>query len=183
MPANSSEIKAVMKRGGWFRLYSEVVDDPKVQLLPDRLFKLWINLLAITAQRRGHLPPARDIAFRLRISLADAEDDLAALISHGLLDWTTVDGKKALQPHNWTTWQPPSSLSTKRVVRHRKNKRNGDETAVKRSCHGRETLDETVETYSRSTSTSTVETYREGNASQEKEVDTLEGYDTREVLS
>jgi hypothetical protein len=151
MPNKSGEIKTNINRGGWFRLYANILNDPKVQLLPDRLFKFWINCLAITSDQRGYLPAPREIAFRLRLSLTEVEDDLAILMTHGLVDAVTVDGKTQLQPHNWFAWQPPSYYSTERVRKWRRNKRetkrNGDVTA-----------DETNETYSTSTVT-------EGNTS------------------
>ena len=45
--------------GRWFRLYVGVVHDPKVQALPPRLFKFWINLLCITSEHDGVIPPAK----------------------------------------------------------------------------------------------------------------------------
>lgn len=156
-------------RCGWFRLYVEMIDDPKVQLLPDRLFKLWINLLAITSARHGTIPSAKEIAYRLRLTcLTEVEDDIASLIQHGLLDWSEVDGKRVLQPHNWWSWQPPSGRSTNRVHKHRKKRKSEGETAVKRFSNA----DETTETYSSLVST-TVESIYTGVASQGWEIDSL----------
>ena len=50
----------------WFRLYDAVLDDPKVQRLPDRIFKAWINLLCLASRHGGTLPPVDDVAFALR---------------------------------------------------------------------------------------------------------------------
>jgi hypothetical protein len=53
----------------WFRLYSEVMNDPKVQSLRPELFKFWINLLCLAnvQKERGSLPPTAAIAFQLRM--------------------------------------------------------------------------------------------------------------------
>ena len=70
----------------WFRLYHAVLDDPKVQRLPDRLFKAWINLLCLGCRRGGDLPPAGDVAFALRVSAGEAGKILDALSAAGLVD-------------------------------------------------------------------------------------------------
>ncbi len=50
----------------WFRFYSEVLDDPKVQGLSLGLFKMWINLLCIAARNDGYLPAGSHILARQR---------------------------------------------------------------------------------------------------------------------
>ena len=151
MTLKAGKIKSVAVRGGWFRMYADILNDPKVQLLPDRMFKFWVNCLALTSEKRGHLPDAREIAFRLHLNLTEVEDDLASLMTHGLLDTLNVEGRTKLQPHNWFDWQPPSYHSTERVQKWR---RNGRETGVKRNV----TVPETNETYSKSQSVSSVAT-------------------------
>ena len=39
----------------WFRMYEEILDDPKVQKLPDDLFKAWVNVLALSSRNGGKL--------------------------------------------------------------------------------------------------------------------------------
>lgn len=135
MADKSKSRKTVAYRGGWFRLYHDLVDDPKVQQLPDELFKFWVNLLCLTSRERtGQLPDLSSLPFRLRLPRATVEDYVMILIDRGLLEW--VDSKAGvLAPHNWGQRQP--STSTDRVRKHRQVKR--DETQVKRD----ETLDET----------------------------------------
>ena len=145
MHNKSAKIKAVSHKGGWFRMYAEILNDSKVQLLPERMFKFWVNCLALTSEKRGYLPAPRDIAFRLHLGLTEVEDDLAILMTHGLIDAVSVDGKTNLQPHNWFDWQPLSYHSTERV---RKWRRKGRET--KRNADV--TVSVTNETYSRSKS-------------------------------
>src|SRR5580704_4644928 len=75
----------------WLSLYSDVVSDPKVQLLPGDKFKAWINLLCVASQHDGILPPLADLAFTLRTT----EDKITALlddlVEKGLLDVTSDD--------------------------------------------------------------------------------------------
>jgi hypothetical protein len=112
-PETSSKIKPWQRP--WFRLYTEVLDDPKVQRLPDALFKTWINALCIAARNNGKLPPIADLAFSIRLSEKDASKRVAQLIAAGLLD---RDGEE-LTLHNWGARQPKSDTSTDRVKRFR----------------------------------------------------------------
>ena len=99
----------------WLRLYTEVLDDPKVQRLPAPLFKTWVNLLCLCGKGDGRLPSAADIAFALRIDEAAAREAIGALTARGLLE--VVDG--ALVPHNWHGRQFRSDNVTERVKRFR----------------------------------------------------------------
>ncbi|SMC64028.1 DnaD domain protein [Sporomusa malonica] len=62
----------------WFRLYSEIKDDPKMLALTDHQFRIWINLLAMASDMppdsRGTIPrfPFRGLA----TSLHTTEDQL-----------------------------------------------------------------------------------------------------------
>jgi hypothetical protein len=104
----------------WFRVYDDVVDDPKVQRLPLALFKLWVNTLCIASRNGGKLPTFEDMAFSLRVTEQGARDGVTALVQAGLLD---REGD-VIVPHNWSARQFKSDVSTERVRRFR----NGDET-------------------------------------------------------
>lgn len=102
----------------WFRIYSEMLNDLKVQRLEPEVFKHWVNLLCVAseAKERGHLPyDIEQIAFKLRISPQKATEVVGVLKQAGLLDQTD-DG---LIPHNWYSWQCESDNSTERVRKHR----------------------------------------------------------------
>lgn len=105
----------------WLRLYSGVLNDPKVQRLPLAIFKGWINLLCLANESdpRGSLPGQEDIAFALRLSDGDATELVSQLKSAGLLDES--DG--ALSPHNWDGRQHASDDVNVRVARFRERKR------------------------------------------------------------
>ena len=109
----------------WFRIYDEILDDPKVQLLSPEAFKAWVNLLAIASRNDGHIPPVDTLAFALRLSVQDVQSKLDDLILAGLID---IQPDKRLAPHNWARRQWKSDDSTDRVKRHR-GKRKSPETA------------------------------------------------------
>ena len=94
----------------WFRLYDEVVDDPKVQLLPDHLFKAWINCMCLASKNakcRGSLPDLQAVAYRLHLLCEEAEHLIAQLVNAGLFDW-----KDAIAySHNWNNRQFESDRS------------------------------------------------------------------------
>lgn len=106
----------------WFRMYAEVLDDPKVQRLKPEMFRMWVNLLCLTAKNDGELPSASDIAFALRIPEKAVNDGMNILIMVGLID---VDSERS-SPHNWTGRQYKSDVSNDRVKRFRKRQCNGE---------------------------------------------------------
>lgn len=101
----------------WFRFYYEVAEDPKVQTLPSRLFKLWVNVLCLAAKNKGIVPPVSQIAYALRIGRARVDLDMMCLRRVGLFD-ETEDG---LIPHNWNGRQFKSDDVAERVRKQRGN--------------------------------------------------------------
>ena len=111
----------------WFRFYHSVANNRKVQRLPARLFRTWVNLLCLASENgeRGTLPAPEDLAFGMRTSAAKANIDLERLIEAGLID---RDGD-TLRMHDWDDWQYESDSSTPRVREYRARK---NETPMKR---------------------------------------------------
>lgn len=110
----------------WFRYYVEALDDPKVQGLPDSLFKHWINVLCVAGKNDGALPSAQVVAFGLRVSEAKAAEIVTKLAARDLLD--AVEGGY-YEPHNWGERQFKSDndpTSAERSRRYR-DKRRGAE--------------------------------------------------------
>lgn len=103
----------------WFRMYADVLDDPKVQRLPAELFKIWVNLLCLASRNEGVIPCAEDVAFALRITPAKASEVISQFIERGLMDQMNDE----LKPHNWDK---------------RQYKSDKDETAAKRQANKRE---------------------------------------------
>lgn len=104
----------------WFRLYSEVLNDPKVQRLSGDLFKTWINILCVACNNNGTLPDLEDVSFALRMPLHETKTAFQELEKYALL---VTDGE-TFQIYNWEKRQYKSDSSTERVKRHRKQKRN-----------------------------------------------------------
>jgi hypothetical protein len=96
------------------------VNDPKLQLLSDSLFRAWFNVMCIASANGGALPALKDVAFTLRIQPTKAAQVLAQLHTAGLLDKTET----GFIPHNWNGRQYKSDVSTERVKRFRQHKRN-----------------------------------------------------------
>jgi hypothetical protein len=104
----------------WFRVYDDMVDDPKVQRLSDVSFKALVNLWCLASQGGGKLPPIADIAFKLRMKPEKVAALISALHNAGLIDQDGDD----IHPHNWNARQFKSDVSNERVKRHRKLKCN-----------------------------------------------------------
>lgn len=70
-----------MKSKYWIKLWHELLDDPKMGPLSDRLWRRTIELFLLAGEldRDGLLPPTEQIAWRLRIPAEDLEQDLIAL--------------------------------------------------------------------------------------------------------
>jgi hypothetical protein len=67
----------------WFRVYNDLVDDPKVQRLDPPLFKALINLWCLASANDGVLPPINEIAFKLRMKPEKVQRVLTELRAAG----------------------------------------------------------------------------------------------------
>jgi hypothetical protein len=112
----------------WFRVYDDLVDDPKVQRLDPSLFKTLINLWCLTSANRGVLPPINEIAFKLRMKPQKAQRILDRLKAQGLFE----DDEKGTHPHNWMGRQYKSDVAdptaAERMRRYRNGQRNDSVT-------------------------------------------------------
>jgi hypothetical protein len=113
----------------WFRFYSEVLDDPKVQRLDPVTFKHWVNMLCLASKHDGRLPKNDDLAFALRVDIVTLETVLERLLNATLIDLCNggVNGRH-IAMHNWDERQYKSDTSTDRVKRFRQRSRNVTET-------------------------------------------------------
>lgn len=118
----------------WFRFYDDSLNDPKVQLLPNWLFKAWVNILCLASKNGGQIVPDQ-IAFALRCSGEEAAEILNLLNDAELID--NIDGK--ITPHNWSGRQYDNrdganrlagaagdSTAAARMQRHRNKERNAN---------------------------------------------------------
>ena len=110
----------------WIRLYTSVVHDPKVQLLPDPLFKFWINCLCLAGLHDGCLPTEQELAFSCRFPDPKLVGDLLGELEDRHLVHHV--GGKIWKVHDWQEYQYDSDSSTERVKRFRNVPRNVSET-------------------------------------------------------
>ena len=124
----------------WVRVYTEIVDNPKLRCLPEtlQLMFLWCLCLHKRGRLAGKSP--REIGYSLRLRTALVEERLKALQKANLLltDYT---------PKGWSEYQYASDSSTPRVQKYRKEHRNEvtrntgetlQETLVERCGNGTE---------------------------------------------
>lgn len=73
----------------WIKLYDEILDDPKMARLPDRLWRRVTECFLFAGRERegGYLPPLEDMAWTLRCSEEELESDLQAIADRcGILE-------------------------------------------------------------------------------------------------
>jgi hypothetical protein len=100
----------------WLRLYTSILDDMKVHRLSDGQFRGWIKILCLAKEGDGLLPSVDEVAFRLRISEAEAQSLTEELVRRGLLE---SDGEH-LSPHNWDSRQFLSDADPTAALRARR---------------------------------------------------------------
>lgn len=114
----------------WWRAYNEAVNDPKLQLISDSLFRAWFNLMCIASGNDGALPAVASLAFTLRMKPEKVGQVLTQLHAAGLLDKTET----GFVPHNWKGRQYKSDkadeTAAERMARYRERKRNERNAAV-----------------------------------------------------
>jgi hypothetical protein len=116
----------------WFRVYDDLVDDPKVQCLEPELFRALVNLWCIASRNKGRLPPIAQVAFSLRMKPQQAAAVITQLVALGLID----EDAQGFEPHNWPSRQYKSDVSNERVAAFRERQRNA-------KCNVTETVKET----------------------------------------
>lgn len=75
----------------WIKLYTEIIDDPKMALLPDRIWRRAIELflLAKKTNKGGELPDTKSLAWLLRINdVEQLEEDLREIQKIGIIERT-----------------------------------------------------------------------------------------------
>ncbi|PKN83358.1 MAG: hypothetical protein CVU46_17210 [Chloroflexi bacterium HGW-Chloroflexi-8] len=78
----------------WIKLYNEIIDDPKMGSLPDRLWRRTIELFLLASKLMDHtsgdLPNTKQLAWLLRVNEDDLEMDLLQIESVGIIQKTTT---------------------------------------------------------------------------------------------
>lgn len=114
----------------WFRLYHDILEDPKVGTLTDEQHRLWIEILCLASISRDSGDTKLTVdetEWKLRRNI---KAPLQELLHRGLVTFQKrFDGKETIFVPKWNFRQFQSDSSTNRVKKHReKRSSNGDET-------------------------------------------------------
>ena len=91
----------------WIKLYHEIIDDPKMATLPDRLWRRSIELFLLAGKlcpdKSGILPNTKQLAWMLRMNTDDLQGDIDQLVGTGIIEsipngWLVVNFKKRQEP-------------------------------------------------------------------------------------
>lgn len=93
----------------WWRLHATILTSRKIQTLPDKLVRPWLNSMAIACEHDGVLPEIEDYAFEMRLPLETAKKFRSELIERKLID--EHDGVFTM--HDWEFWQFENGTSEK----------------------------------------------------------------------
>ena len=116
----------------WIKLYHEIIHDPKMGRLPDRVWRRAIELFLIAGEtgNDGILPPVEDMAWTLRIDVEQLSADLVELEKVGIV---TLDGSALPVVTKFAERQAPVSDAERMQAyrdRQRKSQYYGDETVT-----------------------------------------------------
>lgn len=107
----------------WFRCYAEMVNDPKVQMLPEVMRWRWVAILCLRCDETLETLHDRHIAFRLRISESELAETKALFIDSGFID-------EHWEIENWKRRQYVSDSSTERVRKFREKKKESASESI-----------------------------------------------------
>lgn len=101
-----------MAKYSWFRMYSEWLDDAKIQMLSPEMQRHHVALLCLRCQQPTEAMSEAQIAFRLRVDATFLKQVKAAFLQAGFIDeqWAVI---------NWPKRQFLSDCSTARVRKFR----------------------------------------------------------------
>lgn len=104
----------------WFRLYSEILNDPKVMLLSETMRWRYVAFLCVASEEkeRGTLPHINSLAFKTRLNPLEVEETLKQFEVEELIEG--YDEGKRWRISKWSERQFESDISTPRVQKHRK---------------------------------------------------------------
>lgn len=111
----------------WIKLYHEILHDPKMGRLPDRVWRRAIEMFLLAGEQgdSGTLPPVPDMAWTLRVPEETLIEDLTALAAVGIIT------------RNGETWivtrfaeRQSAAPDTERSARYRERKRHEQYTVT-----------------------------------------------------
>jgi hypothetical protein len=74
----------------WAKIYIEILDDPKMAVMPDRVWRRTIELFLVAKKinQNGNIPETKQIAWMLRLPTDEVELDLQQIASTGIIQRT-----------------------------------------------------------------------------------------------
>ena len=118
-------------RTHWIKLYVEMLDDPKVGLLPDAVKWRWVSslLLAGELNENGFLPDINDAAWRLHTNVETLQGEMRTLAGRGLVELREHPdgGERWFIPAFVKRQEAATSTERSRNLRHRR-RQNSNET-------------------------------------------------------
>lgn len=107
----------------WVKWFYEIIDDPKMATLPDRLWRRFSELCLLTGRlfpdKSGRLPETKQIAWALRMKEDETEMDLTQLASVNLIR-KTHEGWLVI---NFSKRQSPSSNAERKQAQRERERR------------------------------------------------------------
>jgi len=112
----------------WFRVYHDIIDDPKILQLSAEMRWYYVGILAVSSRQsqqnmRGILPKLEDVSVHLRLNKPKTLRVVRTLIQAGLIDqeFNGSPGNIRLSVHGWNERQFKSDDITERVRKYRGN--------------------------------------------------------------
>lgn len=127
-------------RNHWIKLYVEMLDDPKVGLLPDAVKWRWVSVLMQAGELNedGFLPDVNDMAWRFHTNVETLQGEMRMLAGRGLVELRTYDdgSERWFIPAFERRQRAATSTERSQMRRHRarqNNAGNEDATDVQRN--------------------------------------------------
>jgi DnaD/phage-associated family protein len=127
----------------WIKLYHEILMDPKMGTLPDRLWRRTIEmfLLAGSTFDNGLLPPLDEIAWHLRANTEELETELIELQKIGILSvldgqWVVTNFQKRQAPMEKSEYMR-RLRSEKKAEQDKQPVTNGNKLVTKNVTNGK----------------------------------------------
>jgi len=106
----------------WFRMYSEMIDDPKIGTLDDAAFRLWVEILCLAckAGNKGDTNlTVTETEWKLHCNVSVT---LQKLLHAGIVTLHhNESGRETIFVNKWKTRQYQSDSSTDRVRKYRES--------------------------------------------------------------
>ena len=112
----------------WFRLYSEMIDDPKIGTLSDAEFRLWVEILCLACENGNGGDTNLTVSeteWKLRKAVSET---VKKLLHIGIVTFQKrSDGQETLCVPKWNKRQLRSDTSTPRVQKFREKQPGNDD--------------------------------------------------------